>query len=244
MIKRNAVGFIAAMISCLPLAAGEDLMASFEIAMASPFGARANDDPPPPKDGSSAKSSDQDFIAPSSPKSVLRDARTLNIFVLMGDRAVNSINTQSTTPPVVEVRDERNLPVQGAAVIFQLPGYGPGGFFAGQQLTWTGTTDANGQVVSANFTPNRETGSFTIRVTANYGGKVANATLTQRNSLKPVPEGPTSTSRGGKNTRLWKIAAVAAAGGAAGGIIWATHRSGDKPTVVLQPGNVSFGGPR
>jgi hypothetical protein len=83
---------------------------------------------------------------------------------------------------------------------------------------------------------------FGIRVTASYGGRLVRAMVPQTNSLRPVvaPEG----QRVSRRWSWWKVAAVAGAGGVVGGIVWATRRGVTIPTVVLQPGNVSFGGPR
>lgn len=169
-----------------------------------------------------------------------RAARQLKIFVLQGDGAVNSIKTRSVTQPIVEVRDERNQPVQGAEVLFELPEAGPGGFFGGQKLGWAGKTDAKGQVVAAGLIPNEKPGRFNIRVSAAHGGSFGSAVLSQTNSLRPVPlEVPRKGVSG-----WWKAVAVIGAGAAAGGIVWGLRRSNDRPTVVLQPGTISFGGPR
>lgn len=163
--------------------------------------------------------------------------RPLHIFVLVGEGAVNVVSSKSAAALVLEVRDQRNLPVEGAEVRVQLPSSGPGGFFPGHQLTWTGVTDANGQVVVSGFTPNGERGRFNIHVTARRAGSAGSAVIAQTNSAKPA-----ATAKS-KRSRWWIIGAVVAAG-AAGGIVWAVHDSGGKPTVVLQPGTVSIGTPR
>src|SRR5271157_3660596 len=51
----------------------------------------------------------------------LQTAKSLKIVVLEGQDAVNYIPTRTVTPPVVEVRSERELPVEGATVTFELP---------------------------------------------------------------------------------------------------------------------------
>ncbi len=173
-------------------------------------------------------------------KAGLPGAQTLKIFVLLGDRAINSIGSRLATAPVIEVRDERNLPIQGAEVVFQLPAVGPGGFFNGQKLTWTGRTDANGQAMPTGFSPNQHPGRFGIRVTASYGGRVGRALIVQTNSPKPVPV----EARGPKRSGWWKPVTIFGVGGAVGGIVWATRRGSERTTLVLQPGTVSFGGPR
>lgn len=266
-IIRKIMRSIWALTLCVPLWAGEAEVAQFEVPMRSqadrPMEADSRADkraaekpaterttaekltaekPSLEKPGAETVP-DQSYVAPGTAKSATRDAdRKLNIYVLVGERAVNNITTQSATAPIVEVRDARNLPVAGAEVKFQLPGAGPGGFFPGQQLTWMGTTDANGQVVAASFTPNRETGQFTIAVTAIQDGRQGIASIRQRNSLNPADV--STGSRWGKHSRFWKIAAVAAAGGVVGGIVWATQRGNSTPTIILQPGSVSLGGPR
>jgi hypothetical protein len=161
--------------------------------------------------------------------------RPLNIMTLVGNGTTNIVSSKLTSGLVLEVRDHRNLPVEGAEVMLQLPASGPSGHFPGGQLTWTGTTDANGQVVVSGFTPNQERGRFEIRVTAKSSGAAGTAIITQANSTKP----PAS-----RRSRWWKIGIVAAACGATAGIVLATHGSGDKSTVVLQPGTVSVGAPR
>lgn len=168
-------------------------------------------------------------------------ANQLKIFVLQGEGAVNSIKDRVVTPPVVEVRDAFNQPVQGAEVQFQLPMAGAGGFFAGRQLGWTGRTDANGQVVASGLVPNDTPGRFNIRVSARHGESSGSAVVAQSNSLRPVDlEMPRKRVSG-----WWKALAVAGAGAAAGGIVWGLRRNNNEiPTVVLQPGTISFGGPR
>ncbi|MBL8237975.1 MAG: hypothetical protein JNM66_11180, partial [Bryobacterales bacterium] len=54
-------------------------------------------------------------------------AVSLRVLVLEGANAINSIPNRSATFPVVEVRDENDLPVEGAEVVFELPATGPGG---------------------------------------------------------------------------------------------------------------------
>lgn len=165
----------------------------------------------------------------------------LHIFVLQGNGAVNSIRERTVRQPVVEVRDEFNQPVRGADVVFQLPLGGPGGYFMGQKLGWSGKTDANGQAVAPGLVPNDTPGRYNIRVSATHGSRMGQAMVTQTNSLRPVP---LEVPRRGRISGWWKAAAVIGAGAAAGGIVWGLRRGNGTPTVVLQPGTVSFGGPR
>lgn len=234
VLLRCAAGLPGLAAFCLPLAAQEGPPARFEFAMVPRFADHA---------GPGGPASQPPAAPPAVPlKDALRETgRALKIFVLLGDQAVNSVSARSATAPVIEVRDDQNLPVQGAEVVFQLPAAGPGGFFAGQKQTWSGLTDANGQAVAAGFTPNLQAGRFSIGVTARHGGRLARAIIAQSNSLKPVVrEGRGAGGRSG----WWKVAAVAGVGGAVGGLLWANRRGPDRPTVVLQPGIIFIGGPR
>ncbi len=179
--------------------------------------------------------------APES--SILRNGGRLKIFVLQGSGAQNSLRDRTTTQAVVEVRDELNQPVRGAEVSFQLPTAGPGGFFTGQKLGWTGKTDENGQVATNAFLPNDKPGKFNIQVSATYGSKVGYAFVSQTNSLAPVYEGRRGTP-GGKTPGWVKAAVVIGAAAAAGGIVWGVRHGNSRPSVVLQPGAISLGGPR
>jgi hypothetical protein len=165
----------------------------------------------------------------------------LRIFILEGNGALNDISSGTATAPVVEVRDERNVPVPAAEVLFRLPSEGAGAFFAGRRLSWSAVTDFNGQAAAPSLTPNYQTGSFAIQVTATHGGSSTRAMITQRNLKRHPPVSP----RGGKHSVWWKVLATAAVGGAVvAGVSWATHGSDEKPTAVLQPGSISFSGPR
>ena len=55
----------------------------------------------------------------------------LRVYVLEGKAAVNFIPSRKGTTPVVEVRDENELPVENASVEFRLPENGSGGEFEG-----------------------------------------------------------------------------------------------------------------
>jgi streptogramin lyase len=69
---------------------------------------------------------------------------------------------QVTTPyaPLrVRVLDAHSQPVRGTTVVFELPGDGPGGTFAGPA---TVVTDANGMAQAPSLTANRTAGTFTV----------------------------------------------------------------------------------
>ena len=194
-----------------------------------------------PEQGSAPNSTQAQGAASQAP--VAGAPKTLSVFVLQGNGAVNSIGSKSAAPIVIEVRDERSLPVDGAEVVVQLPQAGPSGFFPGAQLSWTGKTDASGQAV-VSLTPNQNAGRFSIQVVATSAGRIGRTVITQTNSTKAA-----SAEAGGQakhsHTKTWIILGIVAAGAATGIAIWATHDSGSSQTSVgLQPGPIAIGAPR
>src|SRR5262249_49768578 len=111
----------------------------------------------------------------------------LSIGVIEGKDAVNSIPRLHSTPPVVEVRDQNEFPVEGATVVFTLPEQGPGGTFLNKRTTFTTRSDAKGQA-TAPFLMNNIPGKFQIKVTATAGNRKAEALITQTNSLKDTKD--------------------------------------------------------
>src|SRR5689334_25149534 len=55
--------------------------------------------------------------------------QSLKVIVLQGQHSVNDTNHHIGVQPVIEVRDDNDLPVEGASVVFRLPPSGPGGMF-------------------------------------------------------------------------------------------------------------------
>ncbi len=166
----------------------------------------------------------------------------LRIVVIEGDGAINNINQKVNLDPVVEVQDENRKPVEGAAVVFFLPAQGPGGAFSNGSQAFTATTDHLGRAVARGIQFNRQTGSFTIRVTASYQGRTATGNITQTN-VSGV-----STSGGSRFSAKGWIILGAIAGGIAGGVILAMHHGSSSPTtstgIVITPGTPTVGGPQ
>jgi len=164
-------------------------------------------------------------------------AESLTIFVLEGQGEIHDIHNRITSTPVVEVRDENGLPLDGADVTFDLPPLGPGGTFVGQQSTFTTKTNFQGQA-SATFMPNLETGRFNIRVTARQGNRTGHGIIRQSNGLHA---GRTEATSGIFKFAWWKVALLAGVG-ATVGVVLAT-RGGSGSSVSLIPGAPTFGAP-
>jgi hypothetical protein len=109
-------------------------------------------------------------------------ADDLKIVIIAGDGFTNNIKKRTAREEIVEVRDRNNKPVSGAAVIFALPGSGPGGTFAHGLQTLTVTTDQAGRAV-ATIKPNGIAGQFKTSVTASFGGVTTAVTISQTNAL-------------------------------------------------------------
>jgi len=96
---------------------------------------------------------------------------SLQIVIVEGEGAINNVKQRVNREPIVQVEDENHKPVAGAAIIFFLPNDGPGGTFANGSMTFTTTTNAQGQAVARGIRFNKQPGSMQIRVSASFAGK-------------------------------------------------------------------------
>jgi hypothetical protein len=167
----------------------------------------------------------------------------LRILIVEGDGTINNIKQRVNVVPVVEVRDQNQRLIDGAAVVFFLPDQGPSGMFSNGTKTLTTRTDHLGRASAPGIRPNNQTGQFDIRVTASYSGQTASATITQTNVSGASPGG------GGMSmgTKAWIILAICG-GAVAGAVLAATHKgsssSSGTPTVVITPGTPTVGAPQ
>lgn len=113
-----------------------------------------------------------------------QDSQTprLNIVIVEGDGAINNIKQRTSRETIVEVQDENHKPIAGAAVVFLLPGDGPGGAFAGGAKSVTLTTNSAGRATMPRLQPNQATGNFKISVNASSQGRTASTTISQTNA--------------------------------------------------------------
>jgi hypothetical protein len=167
----------------------------------------------------------------------------LRILIVEGDGTINNIKQRANVVPVVEVRDENQRLVEGAAVVFFLPDQGPSGTFSNGTKTLTTTTDRMGRASAPGIRPNSQTGRLDIRVTASYRGQTASATITQTNISGAAPGG------GGMSvgTKAWIILAICG-GAVAGAVLAATHKgssstSGPGP-IIITAGTATVGAPQ
>ena len=166
----------------------------------------------------------------------------LNIVIVEGDGAINSVRQRVAREPVVQVEDENHKPIAGAAITFLLPNQGAGAAFANGAKSLTVLTDDKGQAVARGLRPNNVNGQYQVRVNASFRGQTASTTVTQTNSIV------TAAIAGGISAKILIILAIAGAG-VAGGVVAATRGGGGNNTpasapTVLTPGTPSVGAPR
>lgn len=170
----------------------------------------------------------------------------LQILIVEGEGAINNVKQRVNREPIVQVEDENHKPVAGAAVIFFLPNDGPGGTFANGSMTFTTTTNSQGQAVARGIRFNNQAGSMQIRVSASFAGQTASAIINQTNVLGVAASG---AAAGGLSlaAKLLIIGAVVG-GGIAAGVVIANRGGGSTPTapgtITITPGTVTVGGPQ
>jgi hypothetical protein len=174
--------------------------------------------------------------APAAPAAAATQ-ETLRILVLQGQNAINGIRDGNVTMPVVEVHDENDLPVEGAAVVFELPATGPGGTFPGGQPTLSVKTNLQGQA-GADFMLNPDAGKFVIKVSATLRNRTGHTTINQTNAIEPALE-----KSSGHKIKWWKVAVAVGAAGLIIGIVLATRGGSSSNTVTVTPGTPTFGTP-
>jgi len=177
---------------------------------------------------------------PPAPVAPIPMVENLKILVLEGQRSVNSTARHIGIQPVVEVRDENDRPVEGAAVVFRLPPSGPGGSFAGNSPTFRATTNAQGQAGASGFVPNDQQGRFDIHVTATIQNRTGEMTISQTNSPNTLSLlGPTSQKRSIFRNKYLYIGVGAAIGLGVALALTLGHSNSTKQ-VTITPGAVTI----
>jgi hypothetical protein len=103
----------------------------------------------------------------------------LRIIVIQGEDAVNILQQKTAVAPIVEVRDQNDLPVGGAIVTFSISGGQAA--FAGGAPQITVTTNAAGRAAASALNP-LQAGPVRIQVQAAFQGQTATTTIAQTNA--------------------------------------------------------------
>lgn len=154
----------------------------------------------------------------------------LKIVIVEGEGAINNIRQRTAREPIVQVEDENNKPVAGAAVLFLLPGSGPGGTFPGGASSLRVVTDRYGQAVAKGFRHNGQAGKFQIEVSASHEGATATTEINMANAML------TAAAAGGVSGKVIAILAIVGGAAAAGAVVMASGGgNGNGPSTPPGP---------
>jgi len=172
----------------------------------------------------------------------------IEVVIVEGEGATNSIRQAVTRDPVVRIEDDDHRPVAGVAVVFALPVSGTSGEFANGSKNLTIVTDSSGLAVAHGLKTNEVPGKLQVYVTASYHGLRARTLINQSVEAPPgtrVPPPELRTSKSGGKWK-WVLLGIAAAGGAGAGVYFANHGSATSapPAISISTGTVVFGSPR
>lgn len=151
-------------------------------------------------------------------------APALVITILDGEGALNDIRQRTAREPIVQVEDENHKPIAGAAVLFTLPGSGPGGAFADGAQTFSTITDSAGRAVAHGLRPNSVSGSYNIHVHVSFNGSTTETNIHQQNV-----SGQSSVANHAVHAVSLKTVLIVVAAAAVAGTVAAV--------IVTQPGN-------
>ena len=180
----------------------------------------------------------------AAPNPSLPTVQSLKVIPLAGNRELNDMQRKVMAPLVVQVLDQNDQPVVGAAVVFRFPLEGPSATFPGQRNAYTFRTNADGQAAATGWMANGRTGTFHVQVTASRGNEQGSVSIAMTNVNRIVNAG----KRHGKSwwSSPWaKVIVIGGAAGAVAAIVLLTHHSNSSgPTITATPGAPGIGGPQ
>ena len=152
------------------------------------------------------------------------------ITILDGEGALNDIRQRTAREPIIQVEDENHKPIAGAAVLFALPGSGPGGAFAEGAQTFSTVTDSAGRAVAHGLRPNSVSGSYNIHVRVTFNGSTSETEIHQQNI-----SGHSSTANHVAHAATLKTVLIVVAAAAAAGTVAAilVTQGGSSTTITV-----------
>lgn len=108
----------------------------------------------------------------------------LQMAVLAGQDARNSLTSRNVIVPVVRISDQSGQPVSGVRVRFELLGSPPRGFFSEESTRLEAVTDLRGEASAPGYEP-RHRGALVMRVSANYQNTSVQTLIKQSNGTQP-----------------------------------------------------------
>jgi hypothetical protein len=143
--------------------------------------------------------------------------------VLQGEGAIHNLASRDFVEPVIRVTNAEGVPIPNASVSFVLPEAGPGATFRGERFLVVSTA-ANGEATGVGLRPNKQAGSWEIRVSVSYQGAIERLTIPQINAA-PATSTVTRSRR-----PLWLAGLLGA--GAAAGVVLGTGATGGRSTTA------------
>ncbi len=165
----------------------------------------------------------------------------IEVVVLEGDGATNSLAGKSLHPVTILVQDSARKPIEGAVVSVMLPANGAGGAFGYGNTIETKRTGREGRVTFSGMRARNLAGSFRSDVRASSGGLRGAAVFTQTNAEIDAP-----ALSGWTNKRTLIMLGVIAAG-AGIGLAVGLHNSsgtGNPAGYTVTPGGPTVTAPR
>jgi hypothetical protein len=165
----------------------------------------------------------------------------LDVIVLEGDGATNSLAGKTLHPVTILVQDSAKKPMEGASVSVVLPASGAGGTFRDTNTIDTKHTDRDGRVTFSGMHARNLSGSFKGTVKASSGDRHGAATFTQTNSEIDAPP----QSRWTNKRTLIMLGVIAAGVGIGLGVgLHNSDGSGKPAGYTVTPGGPTVTAPR
>jgi hypothetical protein len=162
----------------------------------------------------------------------------LVITILDGEGALNDIRQRTAREPIVQVEDENHKPIAGAAVLFTLPGSGPGGSFAEGAQTFSTITDSAGRAVAQGLRPNSVSGPYSIHVRVTFNGSTTETNIHQQNV-----SGQSSVTNHAAHAISAKAIVIVITVAAAAGTVAAILATQGGSSTTITAGTPTVGGP-
>ena len=164
----------------------------------------------------------------------------IEVVVLEGDGATNSLAGKSLHPVTILVQDSAKRPIEGAAVSLILPANGAGGSFGYGNTIETKHSSREGRVTFSGMHSRNVAGSFRAEVRASRGGQRGAAGFTQTNAEIDAPP----QSRWTNKRTLIMLGVIAAGVGIGLGVGLHNSDSGKPAGYTVTPGGPTVTSPR
>ena len=164
----------------------------------------------------------------------------IEVVVLEGDGATNSLAGKTLHPVTIMVQDSAKKPVEGAAVSLVLPSTGAGGSFGYGNTIETKHTGREGRVTFSGMHARNLAGSFRGDIRASSNGQRGSGMFTQTNAEIDAP----AQSRWTNKRTLIMVGVIAAGVGIGLGVGLHNSGGGNPAGYTVTPGGPTVTAPR